>query len=281
MTVDGKGLHLRIRGTTYDDDNYLVELCNNKMATFHPTKRRIFLRYAAAHCTSPVGFTSMTSKSRHSQLNYFRVDAEEPFTSSSRTSPNLKFLSTRRLSTHVPKQEVAAIDFNDDELLSKFFKAAKNNDVAAAEDIIESDAFRELKESVNLTDALGNSPLMICAQRNWADSIEVLLANNYCDVNHQNIFGSSALMCSSSHGHVDALKVLISSSKVEIDLVSRFGQTALMKAAQAGKLTSIEILLDKGANASTLNKQGKNALQIAEEKEHRSVVDYLSNRLKF
>ena len=229
-------------------------------------------------CSYPLSLTSMTLKSRLSQLKYFRVDAEELFTSSSSISLRATFLSARKFSLYSPRRQERELDSNDDELVSKFFKAAKNNDVAAAEDIIESDAFRELKESVNLTDSLGNSPLMICAQRNWADSIAVLLTNNNCDVNHQNIFGSSALMCSSSHGHVDALKVLLTNSKVEINLVSRFGQTALMKAAQAGRLNSIELLLDKGANVSTLNKQGKNALQIAEEKEHRSVVDYLYSR---
>ena len=165
---------------------------------------------------------------------------------------------------------------DEDELLENFFKAAKSNDVAAAEDIIESAVFRGLKESVNLTDAFGNSPLMICAQRNWSDSITILLANDHCDVNHQNIFGSSALMCSSSHGHMDALKVLLSCSRVEVDLVSRFGQTALMKAAQAGKLTSIQVLLTKGANATLLNKQGKGVIQIAEEKGHDKVADFFS-----
>jgi ankyrin repeat protein len=188
-----------------------------------------------------------------------------------------KFHSSSRSSAAIEQESASNID--DDALLSTFFKAAKCNDVAAAEDILESDLFSKLKESVNLTDAFGNSPLMICAQRNWHDSISLLLANDHCDVNHQNIFGSSALMCSSSHGHIDALKALLNSEKVEIDLVSRFGQTALMKAAQAGKLTSIRVLISSGANPSILNKQGKGALQIAEEKGHRAVVDYLSGQL--
>ena len=149
-------------------------------------------------CSYPLSLTSMTLKSRLSQLKYFRVDAEELFTSSSSISLRATFLSARKFSLYSPRRQERELDSNDDELVSKFFKAAKNNDVAAAEDIIESDAFRELKESVNLTDSLGNSPLMICAQRNWADSIAVLLTNNNCDVNHQNILGSSTLLCSFS-----------------------------------------------------------------------------------
>lgn len=187
------------------------------------------------------------------------------------------FHSSCRRNAAIQQDSTSHLD--DDALLSTFFNAAKSNNVAAAEDIIESDLFSKLKDSVNLTDAFGNSPLMICAQRNWHDSISLLLANDHCDVNHQNIFGSSALMCSSSHGHIDALKALLNSEKLEINLVSRFGQTALMKAAQAGKLSSIKVLISCGANPSILNKQGKGALQIAEEKGHRAVVDYLSGQL--
>lgn len=168
------------------------------------------------------------------------------------------------------------VDMDDDTVVTKFFAAAKANNIAAAEDIIESPYFKKLEDSVNLTDALGNSPLMICAQRNWSESIAALLENDHCDVNHQNMFGSSALMCCSSHGHLDALKTLLGSDKVEIDLVSRFGQTALMKAAQAGKLASIQLLIAKGANPAILNKQGKGALQIAQEKDHTNVIEYLT-----
>lgn len=168
------------------------------------------------------------------------------------------------------------IDTDEEELVSQFFKAARGNDVAGAEDILESEIFRNLKDAVNFTDAFGNSPLMICAQRNWHESITLLLANDYCDANHQNIFGSSALMCCSSHGHIDALKVLLESKKVEIDLMSRFGQTAMMKAAQAGKLASIKLLLHKGADPAILNKKGKGAIQIAEEKSHNHVVEFLT-----
>lgn len=212
-------------------------------------------------------------------MKHVKVQAGNFFTSIFCTSKHLDYQSRRYASSSVMETQQASIDFDEEELISRFFKAAKDNDVAGAEDIIESGAFRELKEGINLTDTLGNSPLMICAQRNWSDSMILLLTNDHCDVNHQNMFGSSALMCCSSHGHLDALKVLLSSSKVEINLVSRFGQTALMKAAQAGRLASIQILLDKGANVSILNKQGKGALQIAQEKEHRQVVEFLCNQL--
>ena len=170
-------------------------------------------------------------------------------------------------------------EINEDSLVMEFFKSAKKNDVAAVEDLIESEEFGRIKDAINNTDSFGNSPLMICSQRNWADSIEILLANEHCDVNHQNFFGSSALMCSSSHGHLDALRVLCRYPNVDINLLSRFGQTALMKAAQAGKAESIKILIDHGARVDVRNKQGKSAIDIAAEKGHSHVVELLSKYL--
>jgi ankyrin repeat protein len=174
--------------------------------------------------------------------------------------------------------QAVAVDIDEDATLSKFFAAAKNNIEAEVEDLVESVEFQSLKESINFTDAFGNSPLLICAQRNWADAIVMLLANDHCNVNHQNLFGSSALMCSSSHGHIAALKVILESKKLDIDQLSRYGQTALIKAAQAGKLESIKILIAKGANIAIINKQGKGVLEIALEKEHNKIVEFLRHQ---
>jgi ankyrin repeat protein len=188
-----------------------------------------------------------------------------------RLSPAISF---RQLSTSAP---ASSGPLDEEGLVLKFFATAKRNDEAGIEDLTESEEFMQIKDTINLTDSFGNSPLMIAAQRNWSDTITLLLNNEHCNVNHQNFFGSSALMCSASHGHLDALKVLCASDRVEIDLLSRFGQTALMKAAQAGKLESIKILIEHGARADTVNKQGKDAIAIAAEKGHAHVVEYLTS----
>lgn len=193
-------------------------------------------------------------------------------------APYKRYLLTTAVLSNV--QEDVTLDVDDDTLISNFFTSAKTNNEAAVEDILESAAFKKLKGSVNFTDAFGNSPLMICSQRNWSESIQILLLNDHCDINHQNLFGSSALMCSSSHGHLDALESLLKCGKLRIDMESRFGQTALMKAAQAGKLESIKILVAHGADATIRNKQGKGALEIAQEKEHSRVVEFLRSHVE-
>ena len=168
---------------------------------------------------------------------------------------------------------------DEDALIQQFFTLAKKNDDSGVEELVESDAFQLVGDAVNSTDSFGNSPMMIASQRNWSGIITLLQQNAHCDVNHQNFFGSSALMCSASHGHLDALRTLCANGNVDINLLSRFGQTALMKAAQAGKLESIKILLNHGADPTVRNKQGKGAVDIAEEKGHGHVVDFLRKKV--
>jgi Ankyrin repeats (3 copies)/Ankyrin repeat len=199
-----------------------------------------------------------------------RCTAYTGFNIGDRTMANRRWLSSGASAD-------SSAPLDEEGLVLKFFSTAKRNDVAGVEDLVESDEFMQIKDTINLTDSFGNSPLMIAAQRNWSETITVLLGNEHCDVNHQNFFGSSALMCSASHGHLDALKVLCECKKVEVDLLSRFGQTALMKAAQAGKLESIEILMKHGARADIVNKQGKDAIAIAAEKGHDRVVEFLKS----
>ena len=57
-----------------------------------------------------------------------------------------------------------------------------------------SSSSSSFNEFLNGTDAFGNSPLMLCSQRDWFESCQKLI-DLKCDVNHQNVFGSSALMC--------------------------------------------------------------------------------------
>ena len=92
------------------------------------------------------------------------------------------------------------------DLLEHFISAAKRNNEMECESLLEevesqmksssssSSSSFNLNEFLNGTDAFGNSPLMLCSQRDWFESCQKLI-DLKCDVNHQNVFGSSALMC--------------------------------------------------------------------------------------
>eukprot|EP01041_Mallomonas_annulata_P002159 gene2159-4201_t len=182
-----------------------------------------------------------------------------------------KLCTTVRLFSGIPYDAA-------DEALQRFIKAAKNNNEREAEQILELPEFllEDVKEG---TDPFGNSPIMLCAQRNWSDACDVLISLN-CNVDHQNVFGSTALMCSASQGHLDALKVLLSCERTSIDLCSRFGQTALMKAILSGRLESVNLLLKAGAAIDTKNKQGKSCLELAQERGHQIIIEKIAERLK-
>jgi ankyrin repeat protein len=54
--------------------------------------------------------------------------------------------------------------------------------------------------------------------------------------------------------------------------------TALIAASRYGYLACVEVLLAHGANVDIQDKNGKNALQIAESRGHKDVAAYLSLR---
>ena len=158
-----------------------------------------------------------------------------------------------------------------EDLLAKFISAAKRNDEMECEAILDELHVSD-NDVINGTDNFGNSPLMLCSQRNWYESCQRLIDLD-CEVNHQNVFGSSALMCGASHGYAETLHTLLKCDRVKIDLLSRYGQTALMKAVQAGKLNTFQILVQAGANISVRNKQGKSAFDIAMERNHQHIIE--------
>lgn len=158
-----------------------------------------------------------------------------------------------------------------DDILANFIAAAKRNNEMECEAILESLHVDDV-DVINGTDSFGNSPLMLCSQRNWYESCQRLI-DLHCEVNHQNVFGSSALMCGASHGYAETLHTLLKCDRVDINLLSRYGQTALMKAVQAGKLNTFQILVQAGADVSVRNKQGKSAYDIAMERNHQHIIE--------
>ena len=163
--------------------------------------------------------------------------------------------------------------FKTDQVLYDFIAAAKRNDDSAAEQLVETPEFSD-PDVLEGIDSLGNTPLILCAQRNWSDICKMLIDLN-CNMNHQNLFGSTSLMCSAANGNLAALSTLLKCERTSIDLASRFGQTALMKAVIAGKSDSVDLLLKAGASVKIKNKQGKTALDLANEKGQIKIVNQL------
>lgn len=61
------------------------------------------------------------------------------------------------------------------------------------------------------------------------------------------------------------------------DISNIWNRTALMEAAAGGYLNIVQYLLDKGANPSLKDREGKTALDLAQEKNYTKIVTLLSN----
>jgi ankyrin repeat protein len=77
-------------------------------------------------------------------------------------------------------------------------------------------------------------------------------------------------------GRVDLVKILIKAG-IEINTHNYSGETPLMIAAYNGDLILVKTLIESGACTHFINYEcGENALEIAIEREHKYVVEYLT-----
>ncbi|CAK9035818.1 unnamed protein product [Durusdinium trenchii] len=119
-------------------------------------------------------------------------------------------------------------------------------------------------------DEFGSTPLILAAQRDWAQVVAELLGCPGVDPNHQNLFGSTALICAAANGYISTLNELLKDERVDLEVATRLGQTALFKAVLFGHMNTTERLVEAGAQSEVTNKMGQTILDVAkdEHKEH-------------
>lgn len=132
-------------------------------------------------------------------------------------------------------------------------------------------------EDVNDLDQFGSTPLILAAQRDWAQVVKDLLQRPAVDPNHQNLFGSTALICAAANGYLSTMEELLLDDRVDLEVSTRLGQTALFKAVLFGHMNTTERLLRAGAQAQVTNKMGQKIMDVAKE-EHKDVLLQLFSR---
>lgn len=70
---------------------------------------------------------------------------------------------------------------------------------------------------VNDMDEFGSTPLILAAQRDWAQVVAELLGCPGVDPNHQNLFGSTALICAAANGYISTLNELLKDERVDLE----------------------------------------------------------------
>jgi ankyrin repeat protein len=80
-----------------------------------------------------------------------------------------------------------------------------------------------------------------------SDSITEILVKAGANVNAQDKNGRSALMVAAENNHIDRLEVLVKAKGIRLDLRDKKGETALMKARANHLEKSIRVLESAGA----------------------------------
>ncbi len=150
------------------------------------------------------------------------------------------------------------------------------------------------------TDHDGWTVLMSAAEGGNLDVVKFLIEKGL-NVKARNRFGETALMRAAQRGrNLDVVKLLIDKGS-DADSTDSTGQTPLMQAAEQGNLAIVKLLVEKGADInakenspgtpttlmslvrSLIDKRisvvvegkGRTALEIAREKGHKEIVEYL------
>jgi ankyrin repeat protein len=127
---------------------------------------------------------------------------------------------------------------------------------------------------------LGNTPLITLsyAPINKNDKIEIaqLLLRHGAEPDAQNNDGRTALFEAAAHGQTELAQLLIDHDAT-INIQDAKGSTPLHEATLNGYTSTVELLLLHGAYIIR-NKEGKNAFDIAQERNYQSIVNIIGGK---
>lgn len=125
--------------------------------------------------------------------------------------------------------------------------------------------------TLDVVGPMGWSPVHFAAYHGRQDCVEQLLARG-CDPNRLDQNGRSALHLAADRGHADLVAVLLSKGLDKSLADSKSGRTPLHYAAANGYGHVVRTLMSNGASETVPDKQGKTAMDLAEQGGHRGLM---------
>jgi len=89
------------------------------------------------------------------------------------------------------------------------------------------------------------------------------------------IYGRTELHYAALYNDIFSVRLLLADEKSTINATDRAGATPLALAAEYGSLQAVKLLLNAGANGAIADKEGRTALDKAQENNHHLIVDLL------
>ena len=119
------------------------------------------------------------------------------------------------------------------------------------------------------------SPIILASMIGNVEIIlELLLHQNYIDINHNDKYGYTALMYAVINNSNDIVKVLLNNKNININKLNSSNNNALLIGCSKNSKNTIQLLLDKGADFLIKNKNGLNPLSFNNEST-KIVTDYI------
>lgn len=148
--------------------------------------------------------------------------------------------------------------------LQDSWRAASEGDVATLQALLERG------NSVDTTDADGNSLLILAARSGKAEMASYLLSQKAA-VNKRNKFGDTALMAASLKGHLEVARLLIDNGAE----VNSGGWSPLHYAAFEGRAPLVKYLLERGADKNAIAPNEYTPLMLAVRNGHEEAAKVL------
>ena len=129
------------------------------------------------------------------------------------------------------------------------------------------------EKGVNAIAGRNSRTMLMYAAREGHTEIVKFLLDNGAVINIKNRYGETALMYAAKRGYKEIVKFLLDNGAV-ININDTYGETVLIKATYNAHTEVVKLLVESGADIN-IKHIGNTALDIAERKGHREIINIL------
>jgi len=156
-------------------------------------------------------------------------------------------------------------------------QTVQRNDIAMAKKLIDAGA------NINIQDQIKDSPYLVACAQGRTEILQYMLehATPEPDQHVYNRYGGNGLIPAAEKGHIENVRLLLEDGRVDINHQNNFGYTALIEAVALTDNSQlyqdiVKLLVDAGADKDLVDRDGKTAMDYAEQKGGSAMIELLS-----